>query len=251
MRLSRRVGRRDDVTFRQSLPAMVTMVALTCGLAAIEAARVGAWDVALRLILLAMVADGVDGPLARRLRVTSPMGQQLDSLADIVAFGVAPAFLFSTYYDQAPAAGRFGVALVFVLAGSYRLARFHAEPSEGVFRGLPITASGPLLAVTVVGPFGVGAWEAGSVGSGLAALMVCHHPFPTLALLRRWLLPAIAAASLPVALWPRVEVLAVVTTATLGSYVVWGVVRGLVSPDAGNEARGIDEEVREVVGPRI
>lgn len=248
----RRVGRHDGVTFRQSLPAMVTMVALTCGLAAIEAARVGAWELALRLILLATIADGIDGPLARRLRVTSPMGQQLDSLADIVAFGAAPAFLFSTYYSGAPAPFRFGVALAFVLAGAYRLARFHTQLTEDVFRGLPVTVAGPLLTVTVAGPFGAGVWEAGGVGIGLAALMVCHHPFPTLAQLRRWLLPAIAAASLPVALWPRDETIAGVTALTLGAYVVWGVVRGLVirDVDVDNEVRGIDEEVREVVEPR-
>ncbi|HEV2108230.1 MAG TPA: CDP-alcohol phosphatidyltransferase family protein [Thermomicrobiales bacterium] len=238
------------MTFRQSLPALVTMVTLTCGLAALEATRVGAWELALRLILLGMVADGVDGPLARRLRATTPMGQQLDSLADVVAFGAAPAFLFSTYYGGAPDPVRFGVALAFVLAGAYRLARFHAGPTEEVFRGLPITAAGPLLAVTVAGPFGAGAREAGGVGIGLAALMVCHHPFPTLALSRRWLLPAIAAASLPVALWPRVETLAVVTALILGAYVVWGVGRGLANRDGDNDVRGFDEEGRKVVGPR-
>jgi CDP-diacylglycerol--serine O-phosphatidyltransferase len=232
------------------LPAVVTMVTLTCGLAALEAARVGAWELALRLILLAMVADGVDGPLARRLRATSPMGRQLDSLADVVAFGAAPAFLFSTYYGGAPDPVRLGVALAFVLAGAYRLARFHAQPPEGVFRGLPITAAGPLLTVTVAGPFGAGAREAGGVGIGLAALMVCHHPFPTLGQSRRWLLPGIAAASLPVALWSWGETLAIVTALTLGTYVVWGVVRGLVSRDGDNDVRGIDKEVREVVGPR-
>lgn len=246
----RGVGRRDDVTFRQSLPAVVTMVTLTCGLAALEAARVCAWELALWLILLATVADGVDGPLARRLRATSPMGQQLDSLADIVAFGAAPAFLFSTYYGGAPNPVRFGVALAFVLASAYRLARFHAQPTEGVFCGLPITAAGPLLTAIVAGPFSAGAREAGAVGIGLAALMACHHPFPTLAQSRRWLLPAIAAASLPVVLWSRGETLAVVTALTLGTYVVWGVVRGLINRDVDNEVRGIDEGVREVVGPR-
>jgi CDP-diacylglycerol--serine O-phosphatidyltransferase len=236
---------RDEVTLRQSLPIMVTMIALTCGVAALEATRAGAYDLALRLILLATVADGVDGALARRLRGTSAMGDQLDSLADIVAFGAAPAFLFSTYYGGAPAPVRFGGALVFVLTGAYRLARFHTQPAHGVFCGLPITVAGPLLAVAVAGPLSAGAREAGAVALGLAVLMVCRHPFPTFARSNRWLLPAIATVSLPVALWPRVETLAAVAGLTLGAYVVWG----LVGPVVGNDVRGMDaEEVREVVG---
>ncbi len=248
--LLRRVGRRDNVTIRQSLPAVLTMVTLTCGLAALEAVRVGAWDLALRLTLLATVADGVDGPLARRLGATSQMGRQLDSLADVVAFGAAPAFLFSTYYGTAPHPVRFGVALAFVLASAYRLARFQSKSAESVFCGLPITAAGPLLTVIVAGPFGAGAREAGAVGIGLAALMACHHPFPTLAQSRQWLLPVIAAASVPIVLWPRGEALAVVTALTVGTYVVWGAVRGLIGQDVDNDVRGIDEGVREVVGPR-
>ena len=240
------------MTFRQSLPTLVTMVTLSCGLAALEAARVSAWELVLWLTLLAMIADGIDGPLARRLQATSPLGQQLDSLADIVAFGAAPAFLFSTYYSGAPDPVRFGVALAFVLAGAYRLARFHNQPTEDVFCGLPVTVAGPLLMVTVAGPFGAGVLEAGSVGIGLAALMVCHLPFPTLAQSHRWLVPAIAGASLPVALWPRDETIAGVTALTLGSYVIWGVVRSSVNRagDVDNDVRGIDGEVREVVGPR-
>ncbi|MDP9469716.1 MAG: CDP-alcohol phosphatidyltransferase family protein [Chloroflexota bacterium] len=216
---------------RQLLPALVTMVTLTCGLVALDAARMGDWDVALRLILLAAVADGIDGPLARRLRATSAMGEQLDSLADLVAFGVAPAFLFSTYYGRASDPVRLGVALAFVLAGAYRLARFHAQPTAGVFCGLPITAAGPLLTTSVAGPFGASVWETGAIGLGLAVLMVCHHPFPTFAQSRRWLLPAIAAASLPVALWPSVPTLAIVAAFILGAYVVWGVMVQVVGAD--------------------
>jgi len=227
------------------LPALVTVVALAAGLAALEAARVGAWDLSLSLVLLAAVADGVDGPLARWLGATSAMGEQLDSLADIVAFGVAPAFLFRTYYGQESDPIRFGVALAFVLAGAYRLARFHAEPADGVFSGLPITAAGPLLATTVAGPFNAGAREAGAVAIGLAALMACRHPFPRFTRSRRWLLPGIAATSLAITLWPQVETVAVVAALSFGTYVVWGLVGGLVDDDV----REIDEQVRAIVEP--
>ena len=234
------------MTFRQSLPAVATMLGLTCGLAAIEAVRAGAWDLALRLILLAAVADGVDGALARRLRATSPMGEQLDSLADIIAFGAAPAFLFSTYYQHVSDPVRFGVALAFVLAGAYRLARFHAQPRDGVFCGLPISVAGPTLAVTIAGPFGIGGREAGAIAVALTALMVCRRPFPTFARSRRRLLPAVAAAALGVVAWPRVETVAVVAAIALGAYVVWGLISGLAEDEAG----GLDvEKATEVVEP--
>ncbi len=235
------------MVFSQTLPNLVTMAALTCGLAALEAARVTAWDLTLRLILQAAIADGVDGVLARQLRAASAMGEQLDSLADIVAFGAAPAFLFSSYYGDAPAVLRLGVAFAFVLAGAYRLARFHAQPTEGGFRGLPITVAGPLLALAVVGPFGLGVWGAGGIGIAIAALMVHDHPFPAFAPSRRWLLAAVIAASVPVALWPRVETLSVVAALTLGAYVVWGLVGQLGNHEA---QRDCDiERGRDVVGP--
>ncbi len=243
-----RGGGRDDVTMRQALPMLVTMVALACGLAAIEAARTGAWDVSLRLILLAAVADGVDGMLARRFRVVSAMGEQLDSLADIIAFGAAPAFLFSAYYGDASGPARVGVALAFVLAGAYRLARFLAQPTHGAVRGLPITAAGPLLALAVAGPVGMGMREAGAAGIALAALMICHHPFPKVGRSRRWLLPAIAGAALPVVLWPQVETVATVAALTLVIYVAWGFIGQVVVND-GMPAIGV-EEVREVGRPR-
>ena len=238
------------MTLRQVPPALVTMLTLTCGLAAIEATRVGDWALTLRLVLGAAVADGTDGMLARRLHAVSALGGQLDSLADIIAFGVAPALLFSTYYAGAPAGVRFGVALAFVLAGAYRLARFHAQPTHGAFCGLPITAAGPLFALAVAGPFGVATWQAALGGIGLALLMVSRHPFPKLPRSRYWLLPAIAAAALPVALWPQLETLAIAAAAALGAYLVWGLVRPMVE---GIPGIGIKEnaEVREAGRPRV
>ena len=238
------------MTLRQLPPAVVTTLTLACGLAALEAVRVSDWALALRLILAAAVADGVDGLLARRLNAVSAMGAQLDSLADIIAFGVAPAFLFSAYYGAGPGGLRFGVALAFVLAGAYRLARFHAQPTHTAFCGLPITAAGPLLALTVAGPFGAGVREAAAASIALAVLMVSRHPFPKLPRSRHWLLPAVAAVALPVALWPHVETLAVVAAFTLGAYVVWGLIGQVVVDGEMRKRRGIGiEEVQEAGRP--
>jgi CDP-diacylglycerol--serine O-phosphatidyltransferase len=216
------------VTLRQLPPALVTALTLVCGLAALEAARTADWGLALRLMLVAAVADGTDGMLARRLHAVSPMGAQLDSLADIIAFGVAPAFIFATYYGDAPAVVRFGIAAAFVLGGAYRLARFHARPAHGVFLGLPITAAGALFAVIVAGPLELPSGEAAAVGLALTILMVCHHPFPKIGRSRRVMLPVIAGAAVPILLWPRVETLAILAGFVLVGYVLYGLASAIL-----------------------
>lgn len=210
---------------RNLLPSIVTAVALSCGLAALEATRLGAWDWTLRLILLAAIADGMDGALARQLHSTSPLGGQLDSLADIVAFGAAPAFLLETYFSAAPTLIRFGAALAFLLAGAYRLARFHAQPREGVFQGLPITAAGVLLTLAVAGPFGTDSLAATLIASALAALMVCRHPFQKVRWSRRLLVAYVLLVAPPLIVRPGSETLAVLGAMSIGAYLAWTLVR--------------------------
>jgi CDP-diacylglycerol---serine O-phosphatidyltransferase len=215
----------------RNLPSLVTMITLTCGLAAIEAARTGNWDWALRLILLATIADGIDGALARQLKATSPMGEQLDSLADIVAFGAAPAILFVTVFSSAPAPLRYGVGVFFVLSGAYRLARFHAVPADGVFLGLPITAGGALMALIAAGPFGLNHWWAAALATGTALLMVCRIPFPKLSRMKPNPIGMMIVASIPILLWPGVETVAIVAAIFAGAYVIWGLVRRIEFDD--------------------
>lgn len=210
---------------RNLVPSFVTALALSCGLAALEATRMGAWDWTLRLILLAAVADGMDGALARQLRSTSPLGGQLDSLADIVAFGAAPAFLFETFFSAAPPPIRYGAALLFLLAGAFRLARFHAQPREGVFLGLPITAAGVLLTLAVIGPFGMESLPAGLIAAGLAALMVCRHPFEKVRWSRRLLVVYLVLIVPPLIVRPASETLAVLGAMSIGAYLAWTLAR--------------------------
>jgi CDP-diacylglycerol---serine O-phosphatidyltransferase len=201
------------------------MLTLSCGLAAIESARTGNWDWSLRLILLATIADGLDGALARQLRATSDMGEQLDSLADIVAFGAAPALLFVTVFTSAPAPVRYGVGLFFVLSGAYRLARFHAQPADGVFLGLPITAGGALMALIAAGPFGLNYWVATGLALGTALLMVCRVQFPKMSRVKPAFLGVLIVASFPILLWPAVETVAIVAALIMVGYIGWGVIR--------------------------
>jgi CDP-diacylglycerol---serine O-phosphatidyltransferase len=86
-------SRRKELPIIQLLPNAITLGAICAGLTAIRLAALGAVEVAASLIILACVLDGVDGRLARALRSESLLGAELDSLADFLNFGVAPAII--------------------------------------------------------------------------------------------------------------------------------------------------------------
>jgi len=102
------------------------------------------------MILVCMILDGMDGKVARRLDAASPFGKELDSLADLVSFGVAPAILVYTF--KLAELGVLGliIALGFALCGAIRLAKFNTLNITGYFIGVPITAAGSLVAVMVL-----------------------------------------------------------------------------------------------------
>lgn len=232
---------------RQCVPAAITILALACGLASFEAARSEHWEWSFRLILLAAVFDGFDGVLARRLAVAGPMGQQLDSLSDVVTFGAAPAFLFISYYSGSPDVIRFTVALVFLSAGMFRLARYNTGPASSSFSGLPITAAGVLFAAVVTtGPL-AGQYVLASVaGLLLGALMVSTHPFPTLSRARAKMLPALVPVFIPVMLWPHADTVALIAAGGVGLYLVWG----LLSRFVDHEGSSVVAEVTGAGSPQ-
>jgi len=230
------------MTLRMAAPALVTLIALACGLAAIEAAHAGQWEMALRFILLAAVADAMDGTIARLLHASSNMGKELDSLSDLVTFGAAPAFLFASRYSDAPTELIFGGMVLFVASGAYRLARYNGQASRGdAFCGMPITAAGVLMAAAVAGPIELSHVEAVGVAITLSALMVSRVPFPMLKFGWSLLLPALGVALIPIALANSVEWLAVVAVVALAVYVVMGIVGAL----SDRVADAVPEEVRE------
>ncbi|MGS0764577.1 CDP-diacylglycerol--serine O-phosphatidyltransferase [Syntrophomonas curvata] len=100
------------------------------------------------LILMAALMDGLDGKVARRLQTSSDLGRELDSLCDMVSFGVAPAVLLYSQVLLDPY-NHLGllIALLFIICGAYRLARFNALNLSGYFLGLPITIAGGILAL--------------------------------------------------------------------------------------------------------
>ncbi len=106
------------------------------------------YQIAAILILLAVVMDSLDGRVARKLNAESEMGKELDSLCDLVSFGVAPAILLYTQVLAQPfeILGTLAVILL-IVCGALRLARFNILNIKEYFLGVPITLNGMLLAV--------------------------------------------------------------------------------------------------------
>ena len=132
------------------LPNLFTAASAFLGVISIIASIHNNYYMALIYIILSLICDGLDGRVARLTNSTSKFGVEFDSLADLVAFGVAPAILF--YMVVGSEFGRFGslIAAFFVVFGAIRLARFNVttgnyEPS--VFIGLPIPTAAVVSAI--------------------------------------------------------------------------------------------------------
>lgn len=126
----------DSLPFLILVPNMVTTLGLCAGLTAIRFVMAGQYLTAVWLILLAIVIDGLDGLIARRLKATSDFGAQLDSLSDFLNFGVTPGFLV---YQMALApgerAGGWIFVLVYIVCCCMRLARFNVAQSRAALNG--------------------------------------------------------------------------------------------------------------------
>ncbi|MDR0408285.1 MAG: CDP-diacylglycerol--serine O-phosphatidyltransferase [Campylobacteraceae bacterium] len=134
--------------FNYLLPNLFTAASAFLGVASIIAASQENFNKAAIYIILSLIFDGLDGRVARLTKTTSKFGVEFDSLADVIAFGVAPAMFF--YFSVGCNYGRVGVlfSAIYVVFGAIRLARFNVmspsnEPS--VFIGLPIPTSAILI----------------------------------------------------------------------------------------------------------
>ncbi len=131
----------------KSIPSLLTLGNMILGLVAVALASGGWTSDAALMVVIGMVLDGLDGRAARLLHAESEFGKQLDSLSDIVTFGVAPAFIM--YEVILRDLGLLGIVLglFFPMCGALRLARFNiTRKSTNYFVGLPITAAGGILA---------------------------------------------------------------------------------------------------------
>nr|WP_074433080.1 CDP-diacylglycerol--serine O-phosphatidyltransferase [Neobacillus dielmonensis] len=130
----------------KAVPNFFTMGNLLCGVLSITFNMSGFIEFSSVFIFCSAIFDLLDGRVARGLKVNSELGVQLDSLADIVSFGVAPALIFHTI--AAPSLLTSLAFILFPIMGALRLARFNVKPTIGYFSGLPIPAAGlPLAAM--------------------------------------------------------------------------------------------------------
>lgn len=144
------------IPVRTLLPNLVTLLALCAGLTAIRMAVENRLDLALAAIVLAVLLDGIDGRIARMLKGTSRFGAELDSLADFVNFGVAPALILYFWGLQELKSAGWIAALVFAICAALRLARFNVmidDPNQPAWAGNFFTGiPAPAGAITVLLP---------------------------------------------------------------------------------------------------
>ena len=143
----------DKKSARVILPNMLTLIGVCIGLTSIRFALDGRFEFAIIAIIFAALIDGLDGRIARLIKGTSKVGKELDSLTDMISFGVAPAFIM--YFWKLNTLGRFGwlLCLVYVICVALRLARFNVNSNQesswrdNFFEGVPSPA-GAILVLT-------------------------------------------------------------------------------------------------------
>ena len=187
---TRRGARLRMVPLRLIVPNLITVLAICAGLSGVRLAFEHRFEIAVAMVLIAALLDAVDGRVARMLKASSKFGAQMDSLADIVNFGVAPALVLYAYLlDRA---GAFGwiAALLFAIACCLRLARFNVmleDPDRPAWKadyfvGVPAPAGALLVLLPVyVGFLGVPltvttAFVASGYAVAIALLMVSRLP---------------------------------------------------------------------------
>ena len=136
------------IKFAYLLPNFFTSLSTFFGVMSIIASSQGKFEKAFIYIILSLIADGLDGRIARLTNTTSKFGVEFDSLADIVAFGVAPAMML--FFAIGENYGRFGALIsgLYVVFGAIRLARFNVTTGEidpRYFIGLPIPTAAVVL----------------------------------------------------------------------------------------------------------
>jgi CDP-diacylglycerol--serine O-phosphatidyltransferase len=148
---------RRGLPLRAVAPNAVTALALCCGLSGVRFAISGEWEKALGAIIIAGVLDGLDGRIARLLKGESRFGAELDSLSDVIAFGVSPAIILYLWSLQYLPQFGWTIALAHTVCCALRLARFNANidaaeqphKSAGFLTGVPAPAGAGLLLLPV------------------------------------------------------------------------------------------------------
>ena len=141
---------------RMILPNTLTLIGVCIGLSSIKFAIDAKYELSIIAIVFAALIDGLDGRIARLIKATSKVGKELDSLTDVISFGVAPAFIM--YFWSLNNLGKIGwlICLIYVVCVALRLARFNVnsneEPSwkDNFFEGVPSPAGGILVLMPLI-----------------------------------------------------------------------------------------------------
>lgn len=149
----------SSVNFAWLLPNLLTIAALVCGMTAVRYALVDRFEAAVLLVALAGVFDALDGRMARLLKSSSNFGAQLDSLSDMVVFGVVPAMLMYLFALEDGGRIAWAACLFYTTCCALRLARFNSELHDtptwaaNYFTGVPSPAAAFLALLPIVASF--------------------------------------------------------------------------------------------------
>jgi CDP-diacylglycerol--serine O-phosphatidyltransferase len=146
----------SDKKARMLLPNAITLIGVCIGLSSIKFALDGKFALAVVAILFASLMDALDGRIARLINGTSKMGKELDSLGDVISFGVAPAFIMYFWNLQYQDKLGWFVCLIYVVCVALRLARFNISSNEEAtwrddfFEGIPSPAGGIIVLMPLI-----------------------------------------------------------------------------------------------------
>jgi CDP-diacylglycerol--serine O-phosphatidyltransferase len=146
----------SDKKTRMILPNAITLIGVCIGLTSIKFAIDGKFAIAVVAILFAGLMDALDGRIARLIKGTSKMGKELDSLGDVISFGVAPALIMYFWNLQYLEKLGWFVCLIYVVCVALRLARFNINSEEesswkdNFFEGMPSPAGGIIVLLPLV-----------------------------------------------------------------------------------------------------
>ena len=222
------------------IPNFCTSLNLLFGMCSILSTYHGDYFYGSVFILIALVADGLDGRIARALNAVSEMGKEMDSLCDLGSFGIAPAFLAYTFcmhnYDKLG----WAAAIIFALCGMWRLARFNVNTGvvHGYFMGLAIPAGGCIVASTTLlfTALGIHPENYGLVYPVtiiiIGYLMVSHVHYPNFkgdGGEKIFLFPKVFAVLMFAAIiyFSREAIVPAILTAIFSTYAVFGIVNSL------------------------
>jgi CDP-diacylglycerol--serine O-phosphatidyltransferase len=164
---------------KKYLPNFLTFCNMTMGVTAIILAAYEYYLLASLFVMVGAVLDRYDGVIARKFDITSELGKEMDSLADIITFGVAPsiiALLFPLSELKFKYLG-YIITIIFVACGWYRLSRFNVSHFNNAYTGLPITIAGFLLALSLVyqSKYNVYPYSTALIMLTFSYLMISHH----------------------------------------------------------------------------